>query len=225
MDHSLQRQAVGQLGRLVGVTHDNGGERNDTLRKFQYPRNVARRVDRRSQDADTQSVHFGLDAEVLRSQQGVGRSVEEPCEIVVGRIGVALLAPHREAVYIGADSHHAGRLADHRLVEMAWREFLAQRLIAGHHQRIELHVAARRGARSSFEAFMQHLFGNGRRAEFTYRTMLEKHTFHKGIFLNPVVKITQPPAVANFGGYFVTKLAKLLEVLLFLPRIYHLSPG
>ena len=88
-----------------------------------------------------------LDAEVLRRQQGVGRRIEEPAEVVVGRIGVALLAPHREAVHVGADGHHAGRLAHHGLVEMARRKLLAQGRIACDDERIELHVAARRSAR------------------------------------------------------------------------------
>ena len=175
---------------------------NDPLRKFQYLRNVARGVDRRAEVADAQPVHFGLDAEVLRGQQGVGRSVQEPREIVVGRVGVALLAPHRETVNIGADGHHARSLADHRLVEMARREPFAERFIAGHHQRIELHVAARRSARGGFETLAQHLLGNGRRAEFTYRTMLEKHTFHKGLFFESWHKQYNPPAVARPGGYF-----------------------
>ena len=162
-------------------------------------------------------MRLGRDAEVLRGQQRIGRGVQKPGEVVVGRIGVALLAPHREAVHVGADGHHARRLADHRLVEMAGRKPLAQRGIAGHHQRIELHVAARRGARCRFETFAEHLLGNRLRTELTDRTMLEKHTFHGPVSFRISRWTNAPPRHERARRIFSAKLAKLLEVLLFLP--------
>ena len=72
VNHGFQRQAVGQCGRFVGIAHDDGRDGNNPLRKLQNPRNIARGVDRRAEVADAQSVHLGLDAEVLRRQQGVG---------------------------------------------------------------------------------------------------------------------------------------------------------
>lgn len=95
---------------------------------------LAGSIDRRSEIANAQPLQFSLDAQVLGGEQGIGRGIEEPREIVIGRIGIALPAPHREPVHIGADRHHARGLRYHRLVEVARGEPPAQSGIAGHDQ-------------------------------------------------------------------------------------------
>lgn len=178
MHDGLERQAIRQPGRLGGIAHDDGRHGNDPLRQFEHLRDLTGRIDRRPEVTDAQSVQFGLDAEVLRGEQGVGRGIEEPGEVVISGFGLTLLAPLREAVHVGTDRHHTRGLADHRLVEMARRQTLAQGGVARHDERIELHVAAGRGPRGGFETLAQHLCGDRRRAELSDRTMLEKHTFH-----------------------------------------------
>ena len=216
MHDGFQRQTVGQFGRFVGIAQHDGRHGNHPLRKFEYLGDHPGRIDRRTEVADAQPVHFGLDAEVLGRQQGVRRSVQEPCEVIVCGIGVALLAPHREAVHVGADRHHARRLRHHRLVEMARGEFRAQGRIARHDQRIELHVAAGRSPRSRCQYLLQQLFGNGCGTEFTYRTMLEKHTFHGFFLLSVLYKNNTSVRRSGRMRLFSTKIVKLLEVLLFL---------
>ena len=162
-------------------------------------------IDRRSEIANAQPLQFGLDAQVLGGEQGIGRGIEKPREIVIGRVGIALPAPHREAVHIGADRHHARSLRHHRLVEVARGEPPAQSGIAGHNQRVELHVAACRSTRCRFENLVQHVLGNWGGTELTYRTMLEKHTFHGNCIYRFSEKTIRAPAGSGEYAYFPQK--------------------
>ena len=96
--HAFERQAVGQPGRLVGIPHDDGRQRNDALGQFQNVSDLAGSIDRRSEIANAQPLQFGLDAQVLGGEQGIGRGIEEPREIVIGRVGIALPADRKSVV-------------------------------------------------------------------------------------------------------------------------------
>ena len=123
-------------------------------------------------------MHFGLDREILRSEQGVGGRVQEPGEVVVGRIGIPLLAPHRKTVHVGAYGYKAGGLDDHRLIEVAGREGFAQSPVLCNDQAVKLHIAAGGCPRSGFQHVAQDVAGNRCGTVFTNRSMLEEHAFH-----------------------------------------------
>ena len=53
--------------------------------------------------ADAKTVVFGLEREVLRCEQCVGSSAQEPQEVIITGFGVAQSAPLRESVYIYAE--------------------------------------------------------------------------------------------------------------------------
>lgn len=178
MHDRIERQAVGQFGRLVGMPHHDRRHGNHPFGKIEDAGDLLGRIDGRTEVTDSQPVRFGLDTQVLRRQQRIGHPVEKPGEIIVARLGIALFAPHRKTVDIGTNRNHAGSLRNHRLIEMTRGQCLAQFPALSNDQTVKLHIAARRGTRGGFEHVLQHLRRNRLRAEFSDRTVFCKQCFH-----------------------------------------------
>ena len=178
MHDRIERQSVGQLGRLIGMPHHDRRYGNHPFGKIEDAGDLLGCIDRRTEVTDSQPVRFGLDTQVLRRQQRIGHPVEKPGEIIVARLGIALFAPHRKTVDIGAYRNHAGSLRNHRLIEMARGQCFAQFPTLGNDQTVKLHIAARRGTRGGFEHVLQHLRRDGLGAEFSNRTVFCERCFH-----------------------------------------------
>ena len=149
--YGVERKAVGQ-GRLLGRMADDDRRQGDhPLGQVQDAADVAGRVERGAEKADAQPVRFGGKRQILGGEQGIGGGVEKPFEVVVGGFGVALLAPLREAVDVGADRHHAGGLGDHGLIEVARCQFGPHAGVERHDETVQLHVAAGRSARGRMQ--------------------------------------------------------------------------
>ena len=137
-------------------------------------------------------MRFGGKRQILGGEQGIGGGVEKPFEVVVGGFGVALLAPLREAVDVGADRHHAGGLGDHGLIEVARCQFGPHAGVERHDETVQLHVAAGRSARGRMQDVGEYLLVDRGGFVFSDRTMI-RNLFNHGrqLLLNRIFRVVR----------------------------------
>jgi len=190
--YGVERKAVGQ-GRLLGRMADDDRRQGDhPFGQVQDAADVAGRVERGAEKADAQPVRFGGKRQILGGEQGIGGGVEKPFEVVVGGFGVALLAPLREAVDVGADRHHAGGLGDHGLIEVARCQFGPHAGVERHDETVQLHVAAGRSARGRMQDVGEYLLVDRGGFVFSDRTMI-RNLFNHGrqLLLNRIFRVVR----------------------------------
>ena len=106
-------------------------------------------------------MRFGLQAGVLRGEQGIGHAVHEPAEIVVARFGSPQFAPPAETVDIGAEGQEDRCRRCGGLVEMQGGELFQQLPRCGYYNAVQLHVPHGGSPRGRLEYLFHDRGGDG----------------------------------------------------------------
>ena len=141
MYDSLQRQAIGLYGSLIGITHCNGSYRNHQLRKIQSLYYLVGIVDGCTQKASSQSAILSQCTEVLSEQQRICNGIHERQFIIVTRLCATQATPFAKTVEIGTEGKNYRSGGHHRLIKMSRSQLLFHSLIASNNHTIQLHIA------------------------------------------------------------------------------------
>ena len=128
-------------------------------------------------------MRFGLQAGVLRGEQGIGHAVHEPAEIVVARFGSPQFAPPAETVDIGAEGQEDRCRRCGGLVEMQGGELFQQLPRCGYYNAVQLHVPHGGSPRGRLEYLFHDRGGDGFGFVSPNRPVFPYLFYHRRVFM------------------------------------------
>ena len=195
---TLCGQAVGE-GRLFGgPANGECGDGHDETGQLEDVDDLLRLVDGGAQIAVAETFLVHEVAERLRIEEGIDGCILERQEIVVARLGLALLTPAGGAMEVGTDGQHHRSLCHHGLIEVGRCQALLHLVIAGDDDTVQLQVAHGLCATGLSKETIEERFANLTLAILAYATpcqqifhvaKVQKITERGNILVNLMVKV------------------------------------